>query len=55
MEVLSVFMAAEEFLRENITEVKDIEALADYVAVQIRQANELREASREAVGTYYSC
>jgi hypothetical protein len=38
---------SEEFLRENVTEVKDIEALADYVAVRIRQANELREASRE--------
>jgi hypothetical protein len=39
---------SEEFLRENVTEVKDMEALADYVAVRIRQANELREASREA-------
>jgi hypothetical protein len=38
---------SEEFLRENVTEVKDIEALADYVAVRIRQANELREAWRE--------
>src|SRR5262245_946040 len=39
---------SEEFLRENVTDVRDIEALSDYVAVRMRQAIELRTATRQA-------
>jgi len=39
---------SEEYLRENVTDAKNKDALADYVAVRIRQAIELRAATREA-------
>ena len=39
---------SEEYLREKVTDAKNKDALADYVAVRIRQAIGLREAAREA-------
>lgn len=40
--------ASEEYLRENVTEVKDLETLADYVAVRMRQSIEFRVAARNS-------
>jgi YaaC-like Protein len=51
---------SEEYLSENLTDVKDKRTSADYIAVRIRQAIELRAASREAtlltapLSLYYS-
>lgn len=51
---------SEEYLRENVTEVQDADAIADYVAVRIRQSIELRDATRNStmltapLALYYS-
>jgi YaaC-like Protein len=51
---------SEDYLRENLTDVKDKEASAAYIAVRTRQAIELRAATREAtlltapLSLYYS-